>query len=87
MINMKINDNYLKEQLQHVYWLNGGCCAGKITMTKKFIEELGFQILDLYDYKGAFGLFLCHFSNLGNLSALFTPSGCFSGESSSFSQK
>ncbi len=24
-ISMKINDNYLKEQLQHVYWLNGGC--------------------------------------------------------------
>lgn len=42
---MKINDNYLKEQLQHVYWLNGGCCAGKTTMTKKFIQELGFQTL------------------------------------------
>jgi hypothetical protein len=50
---MKINDNYLKEQLQHVYWLNGGCCAGKITMTKKFIEELGFQILsdDVLKYR------------------------------------
>ena len=31
---MKINDNYLKEQLKHVYWLNGGPCAGKTTMTK-----------------------------------------------------
>jgi hypothetical protein len=43
---MKINDNYLKEQLKHVYWINGGCCAGKTTMTKKFIEELGFQTLN-----------------------------------------
>ena len=43
---MKINDNYLKEQLKHVYWLNGGCCAGKTTMTKKFVEELGFQTLE-----------------------------------------
>ena len=43
---MKINDNYLKEQLKHVYWLNGGPCAGKSTMTKKFIEELGFQTLE-----------------------------------------
>ena len=43
---MKVNDNYLKEQLKHVYWLNGGCCAGKTTMTKKFVEELGFQTLE-----------------------------------------
>ncbi|ETT62081.1 hypothetical protein MHI43_15325 [Paenibacillus sp. FSL H8-0457] len=43
---MKVNDNYLKEQLKHVYWLNGGCCAGKTTMTKKFAEELGFQTLE-----------------------------------------
>ncbi|MGG4094315.1 hypothetical protein [Paenibacillus lautus] len=43
---MKINDDYLKEQLKHVYWLNGGCCAGKSTMTKKFVEELGFQTLE-----------------------------------------
>lgn len=43
---MKINDDYLKEQLRHVYWLNGGCCAGKTTMTKKFIKELGFQTLE-----------------------------------------
>lgn len=43
---MKINDHYLKEQLKHVYWLNGGCCAGKTTMTKKFVEELGFQTLE-----------------------------------------
>mgnify|MGYP001340691166 CR=1 FL=1 len=42
---MKINDNYLREQLKHVYWLNGGCCAGKTTMTRKFVEELGFQTL------------------------------------------
>lgn len=50
---MKINDNYLKEQLKHVYWLNGGCCAGKTTMTKKFIEELGFQTLrdDVLKYR------------------------------------
>lgn len=43
---MKINSRYLKEQLSHVYWLNGGCCAGKTTMTKKFVEELGFQTLE-----------------------------------------
>lgn len=43
---MRVNDNYLKEQLKHVYWLNGGCCAGKTTMTKKFVEELGFQTLE-----------------------------------------
>ncbi|WHY18555.1 hypothetical protein QNH28_24305 [Paenibacillus sp. G2S3] len=36
---MKINNNYLKEQLKHLYWLNGGPCAGKTTMTKKFVEE------------------------------------------------
>lgn len=43
---MKINDDYLREQLKHVYWLNGGPCAGKTTMTNKFINELGFQTLD-----------------------------------------
>jgi hypothetical protein len=43
---MNINDNYLKEQLKHVYWLNGGPCAGKTTMTKIFVEELGFQTLE-----------------------------------------
>lgn len=43
---MRVNDNYLKEQLKHVYWLNGGCCAGKTTMTKKFVQELGFQTLE-----------------------------------------
>ncbi|MDY8047460.1 hypothetical protein UY416_14310 [Paenibacillus polymyxa] len=43
---MKINDEYLKEQLKHVYWLNGGCCAGKSTMIKKFVKELGFQTLE-----------------------------------------
>ncbi|NJJ38267.1 hypothetical protein [Paenibacillus apii] len=50
---MKVNDNYLKEQLSHVYWLNGGCCAGKTTMTKKFVEELGFQTLgdDVLKYR------------------------------------
>lgn len=42
---MRINNNYFKEQLKHVYWLNGGCCAGKTTMTKKFVAELGFQTL------------------------------------------
>jgi tRNA A37 threonylcarbamoyladenosine biosynthesis protein TsaE len=40
---MKIHNNYLKEKLKHVYWLNGGPCAGKTTMTKKFVNELGFQ--------------------------------------------
>jgi hypothetical protein len=50
---MKINDNYLKEQLKHVYWINGGCCAGKTTMTKKFTVELGFQTLgdDVLKYR------------------------------------
>lgn len=50
---MKINNNYLKEQLKHVYWLNGGPCAGKTTMTKKFVEELGFQTLgdDVLKYR------------------------------------
>lgn len=43
---MKINDNYLKEQLKHVYWLSGGPCAGKTAMTKKFVEELNFQTLE-----------------------------------------
>lgn len=43
---MKINDSYLREQLKHVYWLNGGPCAGKTTMTHKFIKELGFQTLE-----------------------------------------
>lgn len=50
---MKINDNYLKKQLSHVYWLNGGPCAGKTTMTNKFIEEFGFQTLgdDVLKYR------------------------------------
>ncbi|RAJ00919.1 hypothetical protein DET54_102406 [Paenibacillus pabuli] len=50
---MKINNSYLKEQLKHVYWLNGGCCAGKTTMTKKFVAELGFQTLgdDVLKYR------------------------------------
>lgn len=50
---MKINDNYLKEQLKHVYWLNGGVCAGKTTMTKKVVNELGFQTLadDVLKYR------------------------------------
>ncbi|QOS78496.1 hypothetical protein JNUCC31_27935 [Paenibacillus sp. JNUCC31] len=50
---MRINYNYLKEQLKHVYWLNGGCCAGKTTMTKKFVAELGFQTLsdDILKYR------------------------------------
>lgn len=50
---MKVNDNYLKEQLKHVYWLNGGCCAGKTTMTRKFVEELRFQTLrdDVLKYR------------------------------------
>jgi len=50
---MIINDRYLKEQLKHVYWLNGGPCAGKTTMTKKFVEELGFQTLgdDVLKYR------------------------------------
>ncbi|HBS47320.1 MAG TPA: hypothetical protein DEA91_27780 [Paenibacillus sp.] len=50
---MKINNDYLKEQLKHVYWLNGGPCAGKTTMTKKFVEELGFQTLgdDVLKYR------------------------------------
>ncbi|WIV12728.1 hypothetical protein [Proteiniborus sp. MB09-C3] len=50
---MKINDNYLKEQLKHVYWLNGGACAGKTTMTKKFVNELGFKTLadDVLKYR------------------------------------
>ncbi len=50
---MKINDEYLKEQLKHVYWINGGCCAGKTTMTKKFVKELGFQTLgdDVLKYR------------------------------------
>jgi len=43
---MKINSRYLKEKLKHVYWLNGGPCAGKTTMTKKLVEELGFQTLE-----------------------------------------
>jgi hypothetical protein len=50
---MKINNNYLKDQLKHVYWLNGGPCAGKTTMTQKFVEELGFQTLgdDVLKYR------------------------------------
>ncbi|MGC5771607.1 hypothetical protein [Paenibacillus pabuli] len=50
---MKINEHYLKEQLKHVYWLNGGCCAGKTTMTKKFVADLGFQTLgdDILKYR------------------------------------
>ncbi|WBW97578.1 hypothetical protein [Oceanirhabdus sp. W0125-5] len=50
---MKINDNYLKDQLKHVYWLNGGPCAGKSTMTKKLIKDLGCQTLadDILRYR------------------------------------
>lgn len=50
---MKINNEYLKEQLKHVYWINGGPCAGKTTMTKKFTSELGFQTLpdDILKYR------------------------------------
>lgn len=43
---MIINDNYLKEKLSHVYWLNGGPCAGKTSMTKIFVKKLGFQTLE-----------------------------------------
>lgn len=64
---MKINNNYLKEKLKHVYWLNGGPCAGKTTMTKKFVNELGFQTLkdDVLKYRS--------FSNSEIHSALQKP--------------
>lgn len=50
---MKINDDYLKEQLKHVYWLNGGPCAGKTAMTNMLIENHGFQTLkeDVLKYR------------------------------------
>lgn len=50
---MKINDNYLKEKLKHVYWLNGGPCGGKTSMTRKLVNELGFQTLleDVLKYR------------------------------------
>lgn len=50
---MKVNDLYIKESLKHVYWLNGGCCAGKTTMTQRFVVELGFQTLrdDVMKYR------------------------------------
>lgn len=40
---MIINEAYLKEKLKNVYWLNGGPCSGKTTMSKMFVKELGFQ--------------------------------------------
>lgn len=50
---MIVNDNYLKESLKHVYWLNGGPCSGKTTMTKKLVKELGFRTLsdDILKYR------------------------------------
>lgn len=50
---MNINDNYLKECLKHVYWLNGGPCSGKTTMTKKLVDDFGFRTLsdDILKYR------------------------------------
>ncbi len=44
---MIINDNYLKKQLKHVYWLTGGPCSGKTTMSKQLVEKYGFKTLDV----------------------------------------
>lgn len=50
---MNINDNYLKECLKHVYWLSGGPCSGKTTITKKLVSELGFRTIsdDILKYR------------------------------------
>ena len=44
---MYLNDTYLKEKLKHVYWLTGGPCSGKTTMTKALYQSYGFKQLDL----------------------------------------
>lgn len=43
---MKINESYLREKLKNVYWLNGGPCSGKTTMSNMFVKELGFQKIE-----------------------------------------
>ncbi|MCF7924610.1 MAG: hypothetical protein K9L64_05890 [Candidatus Izimaplasma sp.] len=39
---MELNNEYIKNKLSHVYWLNGGTCSGKTTMTNKLVEEYDF---------------------------------------------
>lgn len=37
-----MNNAYIKEQLKHVYWLCGGACAGKTTLSHRLVSEKGF---------------------------------------------
>lgn len=50
---MKLNNNYIKEKLNKVYWINGGPCSGKTTMTNKLVEEYGFNNIteDIVKYR------------------------------------
>ena len=41
---MRIADSILKERLDHVYWITGGPCAGKTTVTALLAEKHGFAI-------------------------------------------
>lgn len=44
---MQINNTYLKHQLKQVYWLTGGPCSGKTTMSKALAENYGFKMMDM----------------------------------------
>ena len=53
---MYLNDTYLKEKLKHVYWLTGGPCSGKTTMTKALKESYDFRtmVVDFPIYRDFF---------------------------------
>ena len=34
----------IQEQLQHVYWIGGGSCAGKSTVARRLAAEHGLQL-------------------------------------------
>lgn len=41
-----MNKNYIKAQLNHVYWLTGSACSGKTTISKLLEKRLGFKRID-----------------------------------------
>ena len=38
------DDEALRKQLQHVYWIGGGSCAGKSTVARRIAAEQGFHL-------------------------------------------
>jgi hypothetical protein len=41
--NLTANPEALQAQLRHVYWIGGGSCAGKSTITRRIVAALGLQ--------------------------------------------